>query len=125
MGRDERNNLRGLPGGLPVVGGGNRAALQPLEIRDSLNRVIHENDAVILQTQHAQLFRVASIKQVLEPGAPAGLMDIVLQSTAVFRAARGSRNAEFLRVVQAREGQPAPPSAETPGEEPPPEEPPA
>lgn len=123
MGRDERNNLRGLPGGLPIIGGGDRTLQRPPEVKDHVGRTLVEGDGVILQTQHSPIFRVQSIKVVIEPGVPPGLMDITLVSQARFRAPRGLPNQEFLRVIESGEQKPAPEPAaesdETQVEEPP------
>ena len=103
MGREERSNLRGLTSGVPIIGGGTRTAQLPPEVRDQVGRVLVEGDGVILQTQSSPIFRVQSIKVVVEPGVPPGFMDITLVSQARFRAPRGVQNQEFLRVIESGE----------------------
>jgi hypothetical protein len=107
MGRDERVNLVGMPGGVPIIGGGNRAVLQPPEVRDALNRVLHEGDRVVLLPHVISPFHsfgVARITPMEQPGPDGqyGWMTITLETAINFAAVRGQPNAEFARVLQAQ-----------------------
>lgn len=104
MGRDERANLRGLPGGLPIIGGGDRTLLQPAEVRDALNRVLFEGDGVLLNLPLPPIFFVQQIERVVDPQVPPGFMEITVISKQKFRAPRGVANNEFTRIVAQAEG---------------------
>jgi hypothetical protein len=75
----------------------------PPTVRDQFGRALQDGDHVFLAAAAQPLFKVIKVTPVLDPGAPANLMDIMLQCTVLFRAGRNQPNREFVRVMTALE----------------------
>lgn len=109
MGRDERANLKGLPGGAPLFGaGGNRISTQPPEVRDAYNRALQVGDLCILPADNVSPFQVTKIAPMVDPNVPAGMMEVVLTCTVRFLAPRAQPQREFSRVMTVQERGEAP-----------------
>ena len=132
MGRDERNNLIGMPGGKPLVGAGGRLNLQPRVVRDAMGRELTKYDQVIFTDPILRSYAVESIEAVIETGQPDGLMDVVVVSRMKLRTPRNMPIIELVRIATAAErgqaqvtpiAEPEEPEPERPapndGEEPP------
>lgn len=100
MGRDERANLRGMPGGLPIIGaGGTRILKEPPEVRDVFNRPVGVGDLCQINTGTIHSFMITEVKPVVESGLPEGLMEITFHATLKFRCPRAQPQQEFTRVL--------------------------
>lgn len=80
-----------------------KTSQEPAVVRDQIGRVLREGDLIHLQTVVVQPYRVVSIVLPVDPQVPVGYIDITLQSTVKFRAARNQPNLEFLRVATGDE----------------------
>lgn len=104
MGRDARSNPRGRFGGPALFGaGGGRIVTESPQVLDAYGRPLQEGDIIHLQTPINQPFRVQSVRPVVEPGLPAGLMEITVQCVARFHAPRMQRAQEFVLVLTKEE----------------------
>ena len=105
MGRDERNNLRGLPGGLPIIGaGGGRILDQPAVVLDALGREIAVGDVIVFTVADVKGYTVTQIAPAPpEPDQPAGLLDMDVICRLRVRTVRAQPAQEFLRILQKAE----------------------
>ena len=101
MGHESRRNPLSFPtSGVPIIGQGPSLLAGVL---DAYGRELVEGDVVHLQTLQKQAFIVESIRPIILPGAPPGLMEVKLVAHAGFHAARGQRHLEFVRLMTAIE----------------------
>lgn len=77
-------------------------------IFDALNRPLHEGDAVLITTRSPMIFRVMKIAPVLDPSAPAGLLQLSLLCMATYTPKGGQALGEVMRVGESEEMGPMP-----------------
>src|SRR5258708_4537833 len=100
MGREERGNMRGLPGGQALFGpGGGRISSQPAEVHDAYNRPLQVGDLVMLPVDNVSPFEVTKIQPLIASDVPDGMMEIVLRCMVRFVAPRAQPQREFSRVM--------------------------
>lgn len=75
---------------------------------DALNRPLHEGDAVMLSTRSPMIFRVMKIAPVLDPSAPAGLLQLSLLCMATYTPKGGQALGEVMRIGESEEMGPMP-----------------
>lgn len=84
---------------------------------DSLGRPLQEGDEVLLVVTAPTRFRIVEITPVVDPRAPQNMLKLTFRADAIFIAARGLKNPEFLlvrtvqEVTSARGEAPPPPPA--------------
>jgi hypothetical protein len=123
MGRDERVNQarrRVVQGDFGAAV--NQGTLTPM---DRFGAPIQDGQLLLYQEPYGLVFRVASVKPVLDPRAPSGLVQVHLTAEFTVPAQVGRPLPMFLVVgtTQPAEAPPTgeePPAADPPGEEPPP-----
>ena len=73
---------------------------------DARGRVLQEGDEIILNIRGPIYFRVANITPILDPNAPANMLQVHVAAILTFMAKRGAMNNEFIRVRTAEEAGP-------------------
>lgn len=107
MGRDERRNLTGLPGGLnpaafgqvPIVGAGQRTISH--DTLDILGRPLREGDAILIQQpgQHP-MFVIKTITRAEGQNISPGLMEVRAVCEMRLLVVPGQRTQEIIQVLR-------------------------
>lgn len=95
MGRESRFNPNRPTLG-PSYGG-------PIRILDALGRELREGDLLTVNHSPVVAFEVASIKPMLDPGAPPNLVEVIVRVHLRFGAANNQPSQEFVRVMPREE----------------------
>jgi hypothetical protein len=102
-----RPNRFPKPGG-GIIGPGGQPA-RPDIICDAIGRPLQAGDRIQVEVGHPHLFEVVSISPIVDPNAPADVVDnnlvIIVRATLKFVSGKGEAAQEFLRIAQAAEFQ--------------------